>query len=427
MSPSLHRITQPTQGVWTELAEEQQLASQLASRPLTADDAVPTMAVKANIGVAGFARSAGSKILEADRPAVDAPVVSALKTAGYLVVGTTNMHELAFGITSENAGYGPVRHPDDPMRSAGGSSGGSAVAVAEGTVDIALGTDTGGSVSIPASHCGIYGLRPSTGRWPEAGITGLSWSRDTAGVFARTIELLASVDTVVTGEAETQAPQRPRLGVPKQLLDALDPHTAQVIHRALATLGRHAEVVEIDYAPILGQLTDAERPVVLWESRRLLTSVATETFAMQPQAAIEYLAQNVDSADVANLLQAELAHPVSPETYAAAQRSIMIARMSYRDLFAEHELDALVFPATPAPAPLLGSEGLIEHLGAPVPVFPLYTRNTGQGAMLGAPMLTLPLPVQDHELPVGLTLQGARFADRLLLTLAGRLDTGLRA
>ena len=97
--------TQPTDGVWTELASDQHLQLQLdALKPQITDDAaVPTMAVKANIGVEGLARSAGSKVLEADRPVVDAPVVAALKTAGYVVAGTTNMHELAFGISSENA------------------------------------------------------------------------------------------------------------------------------------------------------------------------------------------------------------------------------------------------------------------------------------------------------------------------------------
>lgn len=228
MQPSQYMITQPTDGVWTELASDQHLQLQLdALKPQITDDAaVPTMAVKANIGVAGLARSAGSKVLEADRPVVDAPVVAALKTAGYVVAGTTNMHELAFGITSENADYGPVRLPGHPTRSAGGSSGGSSVAVAEGSVDIALGTDTGGSVSIPASHCGIYGLRPSTGRWPGAGVTGLSWTRDTAGVFARNLAQLQVVDAIITGQsAAKHSAERLRLGVPTRLLEALDPHT----------------------------------------------------------------------------------------------------------------------------------------------------------------------------------------------------------
>src|SRR5699024_8567885 len=224
-------------------------------------------------------------------------------------------------------------------------------------VDIALGTDPGGSVSIPASHCGIYGLRPSTGRWPGAGVTGLSWTRDTAGVFARNLAQLQVVDAIITGRpAAKHSAERLRLGVPTQLLEALE---------------QHAVLVEVDYAPILEQLTDAEQPVVLWESRRLLASVAAQTFDMAPQAGFEYLAKHVGSPDVASLLHAELADPVSPDSYASAQRSIMQARSGYDQLLAKHKLDALVFPTTPAPAPLLGSEGLVEHLGEPAPIFPL--------------------------------------------------------
>lgn len=385
-------ITQPTEGVWIELATDHQLAAQRQILDVADTAQAPTMAVKANIGVAGFARSAGSKVLAADRPAVDAPVVAALKAAGYLVAGTTNMHELAFGITSENADYGPVRLPGHLDRSAGGSSGGSAVAVAEGTVDIALGTDTGGSISIPASHCGVYGLRPSTGRWPGAGITGLSWTRDTAGAFATSLAQLGAVDAILTGQqAAKPSARRPRLGVPKQLLDALDPHTQEAVNSAFARIEDDTSVVEVDLAPILELLTPAEQPVVLWESRRLLASTAAAVYGMTPEAGLQYLADNVASPDVAGLLHAELV---------------------------DHHLDALVFPATPAPAPMLGSNGLVEHLGKPTPVFPLYTCNTAQGTMLGAPMITMPLPVQTNALPIGLTLQGARMQDPQLLEVA---------
>lgn len=421
-------ITQPTEGVWTELATDQQLAAQRQILDLADTAQAPTMAVKANIGVAGFARSAGSKVLAADRPAVDAPVVAALKAAGYLVAGTTNMHELAFGITSENADYGPVRLPGHPDRSAGGSSGGSAVAVAEGTVDIALGTDTGGSISIPASHCGVYGLRPSTGRWPGAEITGVSWTRDTAGAFATSLAQLGAVDAILTGQqAAKPSARRPRLGVPKQLLDALDPHTQEAVNSAFARIEDDTSVVEVDLAPILELLTPAEQPVVLWESRRLLASTAAAVFGMTPEAGLQYLADNVASPDVAGLLHAELVDPVSPDDYAAAQRDIMAARIVYDQLLVDHHLDALVFPATPTPAPLQGSNGLVEHLGEPTPVFPLYTRNTAQGTMLGAPMITMPLPVQTNALPIGLTLQGARFSDRKLLAVTATLAATQRS
>ena len=108
---------------------------------------------------------------------IAAVVVAALREAGAVVAGITNMHELAFGITSNNAVFGPVRNPADPTRAAGGSSGGSAAAVARGDVPVALGTDTGGSVTIPASLCGVVGFRPSTGRWPAAAAAGAARTR----------------------------------------------------------------------------------------------------------------------------------------------------------------------------------------------------------------------------------------------------------
>src|SRR5699024_9887944 len=111
--------------------------------------------------------------------------------------------------------------------------------------------------------------------------------------------------------------------------------------------------------------------------------------------------------------------------YAAAQQDVVTARNDYAALLTEHQLDALVFPATPAPAPVIGSEGVVTHLGEPTAVFPLYTRNTVQGTVLGAPMVTLPLPVGTDELPVGLTVQGARFADPHVLATAQRIQTAL--
>ena len=421
MTIAQYAISDPTDGVWTQLASDQDLRERLEILP--ADQQPTTMAVKANIGVAGMARSAGNTALEAHRQVVDAPVVAALANAGYLPVGTTNMHELAFGITSENTAYGPVRLPEHPDRCAGGSSGGSAVAVAEGSVDVALGTDTGGSVSIPASHCGVYGLRPTTGRWPGAEITGLSWTRDTAGAFATSIAQLRNMDAVITGQHELTGSAPQRIGVPVQFMQRLAQHTDTTVTRALEALGESVTLVEIDFSGLLELVSPTEMPVVLWESRRILAATAAEVFDMTPQAGLEHLVAQVSSPDVVALLQAELADPVTVADYAAAQRGVMQARAYYEHLLAEANVDALIFPATPAPAPVLGSNGVVEHLGEATAIFPLYTRHTGQGTMLGAPMVTIPLPVADDQLPVGLTLQGARHTDQQLLTTAAQLQT----
>src|SRR5699024_2938972 len=157
--------------------------------------------------------------------------------------------------------------------------------------------------------------------------------RDTAGVFARNLAKLQMADAIITGQpAAKHSAERIRLGVPTQLLEALDPHTEQVVNLVLEKLEQHAVLVEVDYAPILEQLTDAEQPAVLRGSRRLLASVAAPSFDMTPKAGFEYLANHVGSADVASLLHAELAGPASPDSYASAQRSIMQARSSYDQL-----------------------------------------------------------------------------------------------
>ena len=423
MPRNVQSINEVTPGVWTEVATEDQITAQLAR--LSSDTQPFTVAVKANIGVADFTRSAGSKAFAHCNESTDSSVVAALRAAGAVVTGITNMHELAFGITSTNASYGPVPLPGHPGHSAGGSSGGSAAAVAEGSVDIALGTDTGGSVSLPASHCGVFGFRPTTGRWPSDGIVGLSWTRDTPGVFTRTLEQAVQVDTWITNETTTPRLDKLRLGLPCQFRTGLDPHTSAALEHAVEALGHHVEIIEVDYSAVLELTGPTEMPVVLWEARQLLSTVAAEVFQTSPAAGFERLSNEVTSPDVAALLQSQLARPVTQEAYGEAQQGVVRARSAYTEFLAEHDLDAIIFPAAPAPAPPLNTTDFVRHLGQDENTFLLHTRHTGQGTMLAAPMVTIPLPVAESELPVGLTVQGARFADRTLLSVAQQLNRSL--
>lgn len=163
------------------------------------------LAVKATVAVAGAALSAGCPVFADAIADTDATVVAALRRRGGAVVGTTTCHELAFGITGANAWLGTCAHPTHPDRSAGGSSGGSAAVVATGEADLAIGTDTGGSVSIPASVCGVVGFRPTVGRYPADGIVRMTWSRDTAGLFARSVETITTADAWLTDRAPAAA------------------------------------------------------------------------------------------------------------------------------------------------------------------------------------------------------------------------------
>lgn len=429
---AVEAIKNPTDGMWTEVASNSDITAQLevgrqgkSATAISSNSAVFPLAVKANIAVAGFERSAGSKALAGQHEPADAPVVAALRAAGAVVVGVTNMHELAFGITSNNASYGQVVLPNHSSRGAGGSSGGSAAAVAEGHVDIALGTDTGGSVSIPASHCGVFGFRPTTGRWPTAGTIGLSWTRDTLGVFTRTLEQAVQVDTWITGETSSPASdtQPLRLGVPRQFIVGLDPETASAAHRALEILGEHIDIVEVDYDSVLALTDPAEMPTVLWEAKHLLASVAADVMDTTPEDGFKRLADQVASPDVAALLQGQCQNPTPVEAYRQAQRDVVHARAAYTELLGDQGIDALIFPATPAPAPPVNTTDTVEHLGKTESAFLLHTRHTGQGTMLAAPMVTIPLPVPERGLPVGMTFQGMRFADRHVLGIAQQLTT----
>lgn len=413
-------IAAPDAGVWTQTADESQIQSQRQ------DTQSFTLAVKANISVSGFRRSAGCRALDVRPEAADALVVAQLRSAGAVVVGITNMHELAFGITSNNASYGPVRNPHDPERIAGGSSGGSAAAVARGDVQAALGTDTGGSVTIPASLCGVVGFRPTTGRWSTAGTVGLSWTRDTVGAFALTVAQIDRMDSHIAAanEADGIRPQ-PRIGIPAELVEDLDPATAQAFRKALERWGGAVSLIDVELGSILDRTRQAEMPVVLWESRRLLAFAAAEALGGDPEEAFGKLAASVQSPDVRAVLASEISAPTTPSDYAEAQQQTALAREEYARLLAERDLDAIVFPATPAPAARIGDDELVEHLGKPTSTFGLYTRNSGQGTMLGAPMLTLPALVPSGGLPVGVTLQGPRFADRRILRLGAMLESML--
>ncbi|MYW90710.1 amidase [Amycolatopsis rubida] len=414
-------VERPEPGEWTQICTAGEIAAQV---PSAGGQPYP-LAVKANISVRGLRRSAGCALLDLAPEEADAPVVALLRRSGAVVVGMANMHELAFGITSRNASYGAVRLPGRPDRSAGGSSGGSAAVVARGHAEVALGTDTGGSISIPASLCGVAGFRPSTGRWPTAGTVGLSWTRDTPGIFARSVRRLAEIDLATLGGTPGQDLPRPRIGVPAELFRELHASTRAAVEPALAVLAGAAELVPVRLAEVWELTRAAAMPVVRWEARRLLGDVAARALGMNSEQAFARLVAEVRSPDVRQILEAEMSSPVSPGEYAIAQRQTEQARACYTELLHKHALDALAFPATPAPAPPACCDGPVEHRGSRVDAFELYTRNTTPGAMLGAPMVTFPLATPATGLPVGLTVQGARFDDRRTLRLAERMAAGL--
>src|SRR5437660_8475928 len=222
------------------------------------------ISLKDNINTKGIRTTAGSKILKDFIPQHDAQVVVLLKEAGAVILGKTNMHEFAYGVTSHNPHYGPVRNPWGPARIPGGSSGGSAAAVAAGLCYGSVGTDTGGSIRIPASLSGVTGLKPSWGRISCEGIVPLSPAFDCAGPLGRTVGDVATLAGVLYSRVGRQpnllssAARRSgkfRLGIPRQLFfDALSPEVRKAFDTALRRVAMAAKDISI---PLLDETEDA--------------------------------------------------------------------------------------------------------------------------------------------------------------------------
>ncbi|MCW2676449.1 MAG: putative aspartyl/glutamyl-tRNA(Asn/Gln) amidotransferase subunit [Modestobacter sp.] len=209
--------------------------------------------LKDNIDTAAVRTSCGSAFFADRVPDTDAVVVTRLAEAGAEIVAKTNLSEFAIGLTSHNSASGPVRNPWDPARIPGGSSGGSAAAVAAGLVDLALGTDTGGSVRLPAAVCGVTGLRPGVGTVPDAGTFPMCELVDTIGPLARTVPMVARAFAVLAGRPVRDPVPTPlrRIGLPELWFDDLDPGVAEVVAaagRVFATGG--AELVPVQVAGI---------------------------------------------------------------------------------------------------------------------------------------------------------------------------------
>nr|WP_272926248.1 amidase family protein [Glutamicibacter soli] len=422
---------QQSQGIWTYLPKA--LETSETDPNLTGPEPEFDFAVKANIEVAAMPASAGSPVFSDYFPDIDSPVVAILKRHGGQVAGLTNMHELAFGMTSDNATFGPVRNPFDHLRSAGGSSGGSAACVAAGLVPLSLGTDTGGSISIPASVCGVVGFRPSTGRWPTAGTIGLSWTRDTIGVHAKSVEHVAMVDTWIShnsASSDMSAPStdKPILGIPTAFTKDLDPAVASRFAEVRQLLSAHLRILDIDLDEVIAATDSAQWDIVGYEAPRCLSTALATAEDIAPTEAWKYVVSRAASPDVRNILESYDNNPVDDESYTRAIRTADAAHQRYCEILDAAGIDALIFPSLPALPALLRDDDLVMHRGTLVPLFPLFTRHVGPGTVMGVPSVSLPAGLVDAGggvplLPVGVNVQGFAHRDSELLTIASQLET----
>ncbi len=378
--------------------------------------------VKDNIDCLPFATTGGTPALAGFFPDDDAPSVARLKAAGGYVPVKLNLHELAFGITSNNAAHGPVRNPFDPSRVAGGSSGGNAAAIARGVIPFALGTDTGGSTRIPAAFCGIAGFRPSTGRYPDGGVLTLSTTRDTIGPMAVTCADLAEVDALIVPESANPALSPTlRIGVLRAaagLSAAVDLAMADVFARLGSIPGVTLVPLEV---PAFDDL-DARfgNTIVLYEAFGVWTRFARDKAGL---TLAEFAAQ-IASPDVRDVFQA-LPDIAAAETAAYARaiaHDLPELRSAYARLFADHALDLIAMPTVSVQPPLIGEDDVMETDLGLRPTFPTVAANTALATLTGAPSLAIPAGTDRDGLPVSLMIEALPGQDRFLLLHAQRIE-----
>jgi Asp-tRNA(Asn)/Glu-tRNA(Gln) amidotransferase A subunit family amidase len=386
------------------------------------------VALKDNIAVAGVPMTAGSTMLRGCVPARNAPVTDRLLDAGARVVGKANMDEFAFGPTGETSAYGPTRNPRDPEYTPGGSSSGSAAAVASGTADLALGTDTGGSVRIPASYCGVLGLKPTLGAIPTEGVVELAGSLDTVGLLSTSVPTLArGLDTLAEGftadgEPAPLDPAGTTIGVPEPFYgapaDAEVAETVRDVVEGLVAAGATERQVELpgadDTSPVWRAIAMSELYMyMLGDALPYRQPAATPpgyagAFGDARRARIDRLSEPLKQY---LLIGGVLVTEDGGRRYASALASRRRVARAVEDAF--EEVDLLVTPTTPTTAFAFGEFSRASS--------PPINGNTHPFNLSGHPALSVPCGRLDG-LPVGLQLVGPAGSESRLLRAAQTVE-----
>jgi aspartyl-tRNA(Asn)/glutamyl-tRNA(Gln) amidotransferase subunit A len=371
----------------------------------------------------GIRTTSGSRILADHVPDRDSAVAERLAAAGTILIGKTNLHEFAYGVTTNNPHYGATRNPWNPERVPGGSSGGSAAAVAVGAGLASMGTDTGASVRLPASFCGIVGLKPTYGRISKYGVLTLAWSLDHPGPMTRCVRdaalMLAATagpdprdpccadEPVADGESRRilagldRGARGLRIGLPRAyFFDGAGDEVRRAVEAAVGVLiAQGAETVEV------------ELPHIDLAPRALTAIIAPEASAFHR----EWLAERPDDYGRDVIERLEGGFLISGVDYVHAQRLRRLVREDFRAAF--ERVDVVATPTAPVPAFPIGDSSVVLR-GETVEARGVATRFTSPFNLTGLPAISVPCGFSDDGLPIGLQLVGAPFDEATVLRAA---------
>ncbi len=364
------------------------------------------ISIKDLIDVRGTPTTAASRVREGHVADRDAAVVAHLRQAGAVIVGKTNLHEFAFGTTNEDSAFGPARNPHDAARSPGGSSGGSAASVAAGMALATIGTDTGGSIRIPAAACGIVGLKPTIGEVSTDGVVPLSRTFDHVGPLTQSVTDAFLVHHALLGDHIAAPPAAMplhgvRLAVPRRYFcDVLDDDVRARFEETLERLqsaGAHVDEIQIRHAD---------------EIAAIYLHISLPDAAAYHAATLESMPERYTPAV---RLRLELGRYILAEDYVRALAGRDALRREVDAALTQH--DALILPTLPIAAPPIGA-AIVDVAGAPQPVRAMMLRLTQPFNVSGHPAVSIPCGRTRAGLPTAVQLVGARMQTDALLKIA---------
>ncbi len=402
----------------TALADAEQIDRAISQGKNPGALAGVPFAVKNLFDIAGLTTLAGSKINAENPPATqDATAIIRLKQAGAVLVGALNMDEYAYGFVTENSHYGSTRNPHDSTRIAGCSSGGSAAAVAAGLVPITLGSDTNGSIRVPASLCGIFGLKPTYGRLSRAGAFLFASSFDHIGPFARSVRDIAATFDILQG-ADRNDPicttRPPELCLPQLA------HGIEGLRIAVADgyFAKGAEPEALEAVAKVARALDVSATVTIPEPHRARAAAYMITASEGANLHFMNLRSRPQDFDPATR-DRFLAGTMIPATwYIQAQRFRQWYRDRVREIF--QDVDIILAPTTPCVAPPLGVEKMVIA-GEEVLVRPNLGLYTQPLSFIGLPVLSVPIYLPGY-LPLGVQIIAAPYNEALILQVAAFLE-----